>query len=175
MSYQPDVCTVLSSSLNELKPPPVEQNQVEHHQQKRHHHHHHHQQQQQQQQQQKRKIRSRKYMDDDEKRKQFLERNRQAALKCRQRKKQWLNDLQAKAEYLMADNEQLQIHVYALHDEIINLQSLLYAHRDCPMIKQMPPSPAPRQSTSNYNFSVFNGMITPMVEAKVPPDVLPDN
>merc|ERR1711939_1241313 len=37
-------------------------------------------------------------MTDEEKRRNFLERNRVAALKCRQRKKQWLANLQAKVE-----------------------------------------------------------------------------
>ncbi|KAI8143953.1 hypothetical protein BJV82DRAFT_668391 [Fennellomyces sp. T-0311] len=182
MSYQPDIRTLSSSSctMNELVTPPVEQEQEQERKGA----------QPSPPQQQKRKVRSRKYMDDDEKRKNFLERNRQghilplaiistlpylqhytAALKCRQRKKQWLNDLQAKADYLTADNEQLQMHVCALRDEVINLRSLLYAHRDCAMIKQMPPSPAPQPPPSDY-YSSFNGMI-PMVENKIPPDVLP--
>jgi ATF/CREB family transcription factor len=61
---------------------------------------------------------------EEEKRKNFLERNRQgmpfgvlvrhtshyfptAALKCRQRKKAWLTQLQAKVEYLTAENDRL--------------------------------------------------------------------
>ncbi|KAI8344475.1 hypothetical protein BC941DRAFT_330440, partial [Chlamydoabsidia padenii] len=54
------------------------------------------------------------------------------ALKCRQRKKQWLNNLQAKVEYLTNDNEQLQIQTNALREEIMNLKTLLLAHKDCP-------------------------------------------
>lgn len=56
-----------------------------------------------------------------------------AALKCRQRKKQWLNNLQAKVEYLTNDNEQLQIQTNALREEIMNLKTLLLAHKDCPI------------------------------------------
>ncbi|KAI8576975.1 hypothetical protein K450DRAFT_254496 [Umbelopsis ramanniana AG] len=74
--------------------------------------------------------------DDDERRKNFLERNRQAALKCRQRKKQWLNNLQAKVEYLTNDNEQLQLQANALREEIINLKTLLIAHKDCAVAQQ---------------------------------------
>ncbi|KAM3582325.1 Transcription factor, variant 2 [Umbelopsis sp. WA50703] len=74
--------------------------------------------------------------DDDEKRRNFLERNRQAALKCRQRKKQWLNNLQAKVEYLTNDNEQLQLQANALREEIINLKTLLLAHKDCAVAQQ---------------------------------------
>ncbi|KAI8594808.1 hypothetical protein EDD21DRAFT_449115 [Dissophora ornata] len=72
-------------------------------------------------------------MDDDEKRKNFLERNRQAALKCRQRKKQWLANLQTKVEYLTTDNEHLQSQAATLRDEIIRLKALLLAHKDCPV------------------------------------------
>ncbi|OBZ73097.1 hypothetical protein A0H81_06997 [Grifola frondosa] len=45
----------------------------------------------------------------EEKRRNLLERNRQApaALKCHQRKKAWLAPLQAKVEYLQNENEQL--------------------------------------------------------------------
>ncbi|KAI9251858.1 hypothetical protein BDA99DRAFT_563549 [Phascolomyces articulosus] len=74
--------------------------------------------------------------EEDEKRKNFLERNRIAALKCRQRKKQWLNNLQAKVEYLTTDNEQLQIQANALREEIVNLKTLLLAHKDCPIAQQ---------------------------------------
>ena len=59
-----------------------------------------------------------------------------AALKCRQRKKQWLNNLQAKVEYLANDNEQLQVQSNALREEIVNLKTLLLAHKDCPIARQ---------------------------------------
>ncbi|RCI02666.1 hypothetical protein CU098_012156 [Rhizopus stolonifer] len=68
---------------------------------------------------------------EEDKRKHFLERNRQAALKCRQRKKQWLADLQHRVEFLSTDNEQLQSQATMLREEVINLKTLLLAHRDC--------------------------------------------
>ncbi|KAI8369669.1 hypothetical protein BD560DRAFT_397469 [Blakeslea trispora] len=71
--------------------------------------------------------------EDDEKRKNFLERNRIAALKCRQRKKQWLNNLQAKVEFLTNDNERLQLQSESLKEEIVNLKTLLLAHKECPV------------------------------------------
>lgn len=131
-------------------------------------------------------------MDDDEKRKNFLERNRQgseigkkkymikisckvftmsvAALKCRQRKKQWLNDLQAKADFLTADNEQLQMHICALRDEVMHLRSLLYAHKDCPVSlaqKQQqqhqrsmgPVSVIPPQTPQANDYESFGSML----------------
>jgi ATF/CREB family transcription factor len=62
-----------------------------------------------------------------------------AALKCRQRKKQWLTQLQAKVEYLTADNETLQSTVGHLRDEVSKLRTILGVHGDCPM--NVPPGP----------------------------------
>lgn len=76
---------------------------------------------------------------EEDKRKNFLERNRQAALKCRQRKKQWLTQLQSKVEYLTADNETLQTTVTRLREEVANLRAILGAHGDCQMA--VPPGP----------------------------------
>ncbi len=56
-----------------------------------------------------------------------------AALKCRQRKKQWLNNLQAKVEFLSNDNERLQLQSESLKEEIVNLKTLLLAHKECPV------------------------------------------
>ncbi|KAI8970121.1 hypothetical protein BDF20DRAFT_915978 [Mycotypha africana] len=69
--------------------------------------------------------------DDTEKRKNFLERNRQAALKCRQRKKQWLQSLQERVEFLANDNEQLHLQATVMRDEVLALRNLLMAHKDC--------------------------------------------
>jgi len=72
-----------------------------------------------------------KKMTDEEKRRNFLERNRVAALKCRQRKKQWLANLQAKVEMYSAENDSLNSQVAQLHEEIRNLRTLLIGHKDC--------------------------------------------
>ncbi|ORZ03456.1 hypothetical protein BCR43DRAFT_483399 [Syncephalastrum racemosum] len=94
--------------------------------------------------------------EEEEKRRNFLERNRIAALKCRQRKKQWLSNLQAKVDYLTNDNEELQLQASALREEIVNLKTLLLAHKNCPVAQMngfdvnsvqkaalLPPSEAP--------------------------------
>ncbi|KAI5481877.1 hypothetical protein MNV49_000154 [Pseudohyphozyma bogoriensis] len=70
---------------------------------------------------------------EEEKRKNFLERNRQAALKCRQRKKAWLANLQSKVELLSADNDTLQSTVTNLKDEVSSLRAILAAHANCPV------------------------------------------
>ena len=95
-----------------------------------------------------------KKMTDEEKRRNFLERNRYvlfdrsnlrvtvasinestsvAALKCRQRKKQWLANLQSKVELFTTENDALTATVTQLREEIVNLKTLLLAHKDCPV------------------------------------------
>ncbi|KAJ5925694.1 hypothetical protein N7454_008333 [Penicillium verhagenii] len=74
-----------------------------------------------------------KKMTDEEKRRNFLERNRVAALKCRQRKKQWLANLQNKVELFTTENDALTATVTQLREEIVNLKTLLLAHKDCPV------------------------------------------
>jgi len=54
-----------------------------------------------------------------------------AALKCRQRKKAWLGELQQKVEQLTVENERLQQTIGGLHDEVGRLSSILMQHRDC--------------------------------------------
>lgn len=58
-----------------------------------------------------------------------------AALKCRQRKKAWLSDLQVKVEDLALENDQLAAQANAFREEIINLRTLLLAHKDCQVSK----------------------------------------
>jgi len=93
-----------------------------------------------------------KKMTDEEKRKNFLERNRfvppsfrsylsmcianphsVAALKCRQRKKQWLANLQSKVEMFSSENDQLSSQISALREEVVALKTMLLAHKDCPV------------------------------------------
>ncbi|KAH6609717.1 basic-leucine zipper transcription factor [Trichoderma cornu-damae] len=75
-------------------------------------------------------------MTDEEKRKNFLERNRVAALKCRQRKKQWLANLQSKVELFSSENDALTQQITQLREEVVNLKTLLLAHKDCPVTQQ---------------------------------------
>lgn len=94
---------------------------------------------------------------DESKRKEFLERNRQAALKCRQRKKQWLADLQQRVEFLTSDNEQLQSQASYLKEQVLNLKTLLLAHVDCKVAQSNGTTANVIQSVSNLssvnNFS----------------------
>ena len=59
-----------------------------------------------------------------------------AALKCRQRKKQWLTNLQTKVEIFDTENDALTVQVTRLREEAVNLKTLLFAHKDCPVTQQ---------------------------------------
>ncbi|KAI4106279.1 MAG: hypothetical protein L6R37_002261 [Teloschistes peruensis] len=104
-----------------------------------------------------------KKMTDEEKRKNFLERNRVAALKCRQRKKQWLANLQAKVEIFSSENDTLSAQVNQLRDEIMQLKGLLVAHKDCPIAQAQGighyfQQQADYQNQANpYGMAVANG------------------
>ncbi|XP_030642104.1 cyclic AMP-dependent transcription factor ATF-2 [Chanos chanos] len=71
--------------------------------------------------------------DPDEKRRKFLERNRAAASRCRQKRKVWVQSLEKKAEDLSSMNSQLQSEVTQLRNEVAQLKQLLLAHKDCPV------------------------------------------
>lgn len=96
-------------------------------------------------------------MTEDEKRKNFLERNRVAALKCRQRKKQWLASLQSKVELFTTENEALSSQITQLREEVVHLKTLLLAHKDCPITQQQGMHGAfVQQSMEPYGNSQIN-------------------
>jgi ATF/CREB family transcription factor len=110
------------------------------------------------------KMKSKSQETDDDKRRNFLERNRQgsyhrgprfciglcelfyllrlllttllAALKCRQRKKQWLTSLQQKVDWYTRENELLSTEVGDLRQQVTTLKTLLAAHKDCSLAQQ---------------------------------------
>ncbi|XP_077339950.1 cyclic AMP-dependent transcription factor ATF-7-like isoform X1 [Lithobates pipiens] len=71
--------------------------------------------------------------DPDERRQRFLERNRAAASRCRQKRKVWVCSLEKKAEELTSHNVQLSNEVTLLRNEVAQLKQLLLAHKDCPV------------------------------------------
>ncbi|TDH06870.1 hypothetical protein EPR50_G00118010 [Perca flavescens] len=81
----------------------------------------------------------------DEKRRKFLERNRAAASRCRQKRKVWVQSLEKKAEDLNSMNGQLQNEVTLLRNEVAQLKQLLLAHKDCPVTAM--------QKKSGYHIS----------------------
>lgn len=106
------------------------------------------------------------------KRKNFLERNRQAAHKCRQRKKAWFASLEARVKYLESENETLQRTIVSLRSETMYLKSQLFqqSHQQQPVQRVMdlnskdalPSSAIPRSmptpsSWSNVHMSSSSG------------------
>jgi hypothetical protein len=67
----------------------------------------------------------------DDQRQKLLERNRVAASKCRQKKKKWVQDLEARSDQVHARNKELQQLVSQLREETIYLRNQLLAHGNC--------------------------------------------
>ena len=68
---------------------------------------------------------------EDEKRSKFLERNRVAASKCRQKKKEWTSSLEARARELQNTKNQFALVVSSLKDEILFLKGEMLKHNGC--------------------------------------------
>ncbi|KAK8181021.1 hypothetical protein BC567DRAFT_222189 [Phyllosticta citribraziliensis] len=69
--------------------------------------------------------------DEQLKREHFLERNRMAAHKCRQKKKEWVVSLDERCRALQADNTILHARRTALLSELFDLKNAAFAHSDC--------------------------------------------
>ncbi len=67
----------------------------------------------------------------DPKRSKFLERNRVAASKCRQKKKEWTSNLEVRARDLQTSKNQLTVVVASLKEEILFLKGELLKHSTC--------------------------------------------
>jgi ATF/CREB family transcription factor len=107
-------------------------------------------------------------MTDEEKRKNFLERNRIAALKCRQRKKQWLANLQSKCDLYSQENDALTHTVNQLREQVFTLKQLLISHKDCPVTIQQNLNPQAFNQLLNQDVGMVgyipttNGAVQPM-------------
>ncbi|KAI9757626.1 MAG: hypothetical protein M1815_000560 [Lichina confinis] len=69
--------------------------------------------------------------EDERKRNRFLERNRVAASKCRQKKKEWTSKLEGRARSLQLERDQLSIVVGSLKDEVLFLKGEMLKHSNC--------------------------------------------
>ncbi|MCJ1371986.1 hypothetical protein MMC20_003207 [Loxospora ochrophaea] len=72
-----------------------------------------------------------KNTEEDNKRSKFLERNRVAASKCRQKKKEWMSELEARARDLQNSKNHLAMMVSSLRDEVLFLKGELLKHNGC--------------------------------------------
>ncbi|EDV21003.1 uncharacterized protein TRIADDRAFT_60644 [Trichoplax adhaerens] len=78
----------------------------------------------------KRARRSQEDLDPEEKRQRFLERNRAAATRCREKKKTWISGLDKKVKELSDKNSSLQAEAAKLRSEVAHLKSLLIAYQN---------------------------------------------
>jgi hypothetical protein len=69
--------------------------------------------------------------EDEDKREKFLERNRVAASKCRQKKKAWTNNLEERARELTSQRQMLSAHVAMLRNELLELKCKCLEHTSC--------------------------------------------
>lgn len=86
---------------------------------------------QQQQQQQISEPELEEFEEDDSKRNRFLERNRIAASKCRQKKKEWVHDLEETKHELESRNSSLHMEHNALVAELTKMKNALMSHANC--------------------------------------------
>ncbi|KAJ1897914.1 hypothetical protein LPJ66_003069 [Kickxella alabastrina] len=68
---------------------------------------------------------------EQQRRRHFLERNRIAASKCRQKKKVWVQQLERRAEEVTNQNRSLHIAVAQLKEEVMILKNQLISHHNC--------------------------------------------
>ncbi|KAL8964986.1 MAG: hypothetical protein Q9183_004098 [Haloplaca sp. 2 TL-2023] len=68
---------------------------------------------------------------EDVRRNKFLERNRIAASKCRQKKKEWTQNLEARARELHKENSSLRLLVDSLRDEMLFIKGEMVKHSSC--------------------------------------------
>ncbi|KAK4696037.1 hypothetical protein P7C71_g1815, partial [Lecanoromycetidae sp. Uapishka_2] len=68
---------------------------------------------------------------EDVKRSKFLERNRVAASKCRQKKKEWTQNLEDRAREFQKTNSSLRIVIESLRQEVLFLKSEVLKHHSC--------------------------------------------
>ncbi|KAI0011204.1 hypothetical protein F4779DRAFT_246484 [Xylariaceae sp. FL0662B] len=69
--------------------------------------------------------------EDEAKRHRFLERNRVAATKCRQKRKEWVSDLEETRFGLESQNTHLQIEYGSLVNEVCQIRAQLMTHASC--------------------------------------------
>lgn len=70
----------------------------------------------------------------NDKRKNFLERNRVAASKCRQRKKQLLQKMEDELSFYSSGYRELSAQVQQLRDQLMNVRGVLVGHKDCSVL-----------------------------------------
>ncbi|XP_020291425.1 cyclic AMP-dependent transcription factor ATF-2 isoform X2 [Pseudomyrmex gracilis] len=74
---------------------------------------------------------------DHVKKKDLQERNRASSMRARAKRKAWIQELERTVTTVNETNAALQMEVKALRAEVAKLKTLLLAHKDCPVTKEM--------------------------------------
>lgn len=101
---------------------------------------------------------------EDAKRSKFLERNRVAASKCRQKKKEWTQNLENRARELQKNNNQLRVVVESCRQEVLFLKGELLKHSqcDCESIQAFLKSGAESFVDHTLEEDLFSHMLSPI-------------
>ncbi|RUP48047.1 hypothetical protein BC936DRAFT_145022, partial [Jimgerdemannia flammicorona] len=107
--------------------------------------------------------------DSEEKRRRFLERNRMAASKCRQKKKAWMQELESRSDEITNRNKALHMLVANLKEEVLMLKDQLLAHRGCGcnVIQQYV------RTSGHFNMSLMNAMVNNALAGGPELDMIP--
>lgn len=104
----------------------------------------------------------------DDKRRRFLERNRAAASRCRQKRKIWVNQLEKKSDNLVSTNSHLMTEITSLRAEVAQLKALLIAHKDCPVTLQQKALLGQIVSSAGAYVTVSGGQIIAIHHDAIP-------
>ncbi|XP_064107940.1 uncharacterized protein LOC135216499 [Macrobrachium nipponense] len=102
-----------------------------------------------------------------EKRRKFLERNRAAAIRCREKKKKWIENLSLKYDELGAHNLKLQTEVSSLRSEVAVLKSMLLQHKDCPVTLAMQGEGSVDNMSNCDNLAPLPSVFAPLSEVRI--------
>ena len=58
-------------------------------------------------------------------------------MRCRQKRKRWICELESRANHLQSINNILQTELLALRTELSEVKAILLQHRDCPVTQSM--------------------------------------
>ncbi|XP_039288657.1 cyclic AMP-dependent transcription factor ATF-2-like isoform X3 [Nilaparvata lugens] len=94
------------------------------------------------------------YVDANDDKKDKLEKNRASAMRCRAKRKKMMEEMQNRCSNLESVNQKLQSVISNLRSEIAQLQTLLLAHRNCPVTDAMVQEGTVEKSEKVITFSL---------------------
>lgn len=111
--------------------------------------------------------------EEDVKREKFLERNRVAASKCRQKKKEWTTNLESRARELTTERAHLTAYVASLKDELLFLKGECLKHTNCgcARIREYLSHTVAVMAPTSPTLYTTDNMLTELKQPKSPQDL----